>query len=559
MNENENQNPEGQAPEGQAPQAQAPQPQAVPGAQPADASAPTPEQAAPVGAPVEPVTPVIAHTEQGPVYFPRPDAQNVAGLPAFPVMGYPGAPQYAAAPYGAPQLGAPQYGAPQPMTVEQMAYYQQTGQQSGQGGQPPRRDRRAALRGRRGRVALVGGLTALALAVGFGAGGATFAANQSANSSNSASTALLDDPASGSTGTGSGSTGSGSGTTTSPYGSGNGYGYSYGNGYGNGGSSSGSSGTSGSSAVAATAAQTAGVVTIVSDLTYQNAQSAGTGIILTSDGLILTNNHVIEGSTSIQVTDETTGATYTATVVGTDKTNDIAVLQLEGASGLSTASLSSTAASTGDTVTAVGNAEGTGNLVAAAGSVTATDQTITTQSETGVSGETLDGLIQVDADIVSGDSGGPLLNEQGEVVGIDTAASSGSANITGFAIPISTALDIVTQIEAGQDTATIEIGYPGFLGVQVAQSSTGSRTGQSNTSGTGAVIAGVVAGTPGADAGLAAGDVVTAVNGTAITSGTQFSSVLGAMEPGEQVSLTWTTTAGTSQTATVTLVQGPAV
>ncbi len=539
MNENENQNPEGQAPDGQAP---------------------TPEQAAPAGAPVEPVTPVIAHTEQGPVYFPRPDAQNVAGLPPFPVMGHP-APQYAAAPYGVPQLGAPQYGAPQPMTVEQMAFYQQTGQQPGQGGQPPRRDRRAALRGRRGRVALIGGLTALALAVGFGAGGATFAVNQAANSSNSASTALLDDPASGSTGIGSGSTGSGSGTTTSPYGNGNGNGYSYGNGYGNGGSSSasGSSGTSGSSAVAATAAQTAGVVTIVSDLTYQNAQSAGTGIILTSDGLILTNNHVIEGSTSIQVTDETTGATYTATVVGTDKTDDIAVLQLQGASGLRTASLSSTAASTGDTVTAVGNAEGTGNLVAATGSVTATDQTITTQSETGVSGETLNGLIQVDADIVSGDSGGPLLNEQGEVVGIDTAASSGSANITGFAIPISTALDIVTQIEAGQDTATIEIGYPGFLGVQVAQSSTGSRTGRSTTSGTGAVIAGVVAGTPGADAGLVAGDVVTAVNGTAITSGTQFSSVLGAMEPGEQVSLTWTTAAGTSQTATVTLVQGPAV
>ncbi|MFB2580143.1 S1C family serine protease [Herbiconiux sp. P15] len=300
-------------------------------------------------------------------------------------------------------------------------------------------------------------------------------------------------------------------------------------------------------AVAASAEQTAGVVTIVSDLSYEGAASAGTGIVLTSDGLILTNNHVVEGSTSIEVTDELTGTEYTATVVGTDSTHDIAVLQLEGASGLETATLSDTAAAAGDAVTAVGNAEGTGDLVAASGTVTALEQSITTQSETGIEGETLEGLIQIDADIVSGDSGGPLLNAEGEVVGINTAASSGSADITGFAIPIDDALDIVTQIEAGADTSTIEIGYPGFLGVGIGSGTTG-----------GAVVAGVYENTPAAEAGLAAGDTITAVDGTPVATAAELSANLGAREPGETVTLEWTTAAGTAQSATVTLIAGPA-
>jgi S1-C subfamily serine protease len=335
------------------------------------------------------------------------------------------------------------------------------------------------------------------------------------------------------------------------------YSYSYGGGTSNG-SSSGYGGSYGSGstttdtsteAVPATAEQTAGVVTIVSDLGYQSAQSAGTGIVLTSDGLILTNNHVIEGSTSIEVTDELTGTAYAATVVGTDATHDIAVLRLDGASGLETAALAEGSTAVGDTVTAVGNAEGTGDLVAAAGTVTAVEQTITTQSETGTEGETLDGLIQVDADIVSGDSGGPLVNTAGEVVGINTAASSGSADITGFAIPIEDALDIMAQIDAGADTEFIEIGYPGFLGIGVGESATAS----------GAVVAGVYEGTPAAEAGLAAGDVITAVDGTPITSAAELTANLGAREPGETVTLQWTTAAGEAASATITLIAGPAV
>ncbi|NQX29324.1 trypsin-like peptidase domain-containing protein [Microbacteriaceae bacterium VKM Ac-2854] len=299
-------------------------------------------------------------------------------------------------------------------------------------------------------------------------------------------------------------------------------------------------------AVAASDAQKVGVVTIVSTLGYESAASAGTGMILTSDGMILTNNHVVEGATSIEVTVESTGETYTATVVGTDATNDVAVLQLQDASGLTPVSFDTSGVTAGDAITAVGNAEGTGDLVAASGTVTATDQSITTQAEGSAASESLTGLIQLDADIVSGDSGGPLFNASGQVVGINTAASSGSADITGFAIPIATALDIVAQIEAGADTATIEIGYPAFLGIGLS-SATGAAT-----------IAGVYENTPAAEAGLAAGDTITSVNGTAITTGSALSELLGSMEPGEQVTLTWTTAAGTTASATVTLAAGPA-
>ncbi|GAA2225424.1 S1C family serine protease [Herbiconiux moechotypicola] len=435
--------------------------------------------------------------------------------------------------------------------------------------QPPRRERRS--RARRRRLAIIAGAAAAALVIGAGTGTAAFAlgaqqaAAEAAAATDQGSATIVEDWGSagpldlGAQGGASG----GYGSSTLP-GSGSYGGYG---GYGSGGSASGStSGSTSTDAVAASAEQSAGVVTIVSDLTYQGAQSAGTGIVLTSDGLILTNNHVIEGSTSIAVTDELTGVEYSATVVGTDATHDIAVLQLDDADGLTTATLGdSDTVAVGDAVTAVGNAEGTGDLVAASGTVTALEQSITTQSESGIEGESLEGLIQVDADIVSGDSGGPLLNADGEVVGIDTAASSGTADITGFAIPLSDALDIVAQIEAGVDTEFIEIGYPGFLGISVAQDvATGTRGGAGSGTGTGtssvsgATVAGVIEGTPAESAGLAAGDVITAVNGTAITSGSALSDLLGAMEPGETVTLDYTTASGTAASVTVTLMQGPA-
>jgi S1-C subfamily serine protease len=319
-----------------------------------------------------------------------------------------------------------------------------------------------------------------------------------------------------------------------------------------------STGTATLDTTAATAAQQTGVVLVSTVLGYQSAEAAGTGVLLTSDGLVVTNNHVVEGATEITVTIGTSGETYTATVVGTDATADVAVLQLQDAAGLTTAALDDDAPSVavGDAVTAVGNAEGGGVLLAAAGTVTGTEESITTQAEGVSSGESLTGLIEVDADVVSGDSGGPLLDDEGEVIGITTAASSGSSDITGYAIPVEDVLDVVTQIVAGEDSATITLGYPAFLGVQLATGATTTPGSVGTTAG--ATIAGVVDGTPAAEAGLAAGDTVTAVDGTAVADADALSTLLATYAPGDQVTLTWIAADGTAQTATVTLVEGPA-
>lgn len=323
------------------------------------------------------------------------------------------------------------------------------------------------------------------------------------------------------------------------------------------GQGSSSTGTATLDTTTATDDQQAGVVLISTVLGYQSAEAAGTGVVLTSDGLVVTNNHVVEGATEITVTIGTTGATYTAEVVGTDATADVAVLQLQDAAGLTAAALDddTQAVATGDAVTAVGNAEGGGVLLAAAGTVTGTEESITTQAEGVSSGESLTGLIEVDADVVSGDSGGPLLDDEGEVVGITTAASSGSSDIVGYAIPVGDVLDVVTQIVTGQDSDTITLGYPAFLGVQL-----GTATPTPGSAGTaaGATLAGVVDGTPAAEAGLAAGDTITAVDGMAVADADALSALLATHAPGDQVTLTWTTADGSAQTAAVTLVEGPA-
>ncbi|QHC72426.1 trypsin-like peptidase domain-containing protein [Rathayibacter sp. VKM Ac-2805] len=403
---------------------------------------------------------------------------------------------------------------------------------------------RADDRRRRRRALIAGGL-GLAVLIGVTAGGVATAGRTEAASSASAGAATIVYPG--------GSRGSfGGGYVIVPS-----WGGSTQGGSTQGGSSASEPATGATDAVAASTAQTAGVVTITSELTYQGARSAGTGMILTSDGMILTNNHVVEGATAISVTVESTGRSYTARVVGTDATNDVAVLQLEDASGLTPASLDTDGVAVGDTVTAVGNAGGTGDLVAATGTVTGLDQQITTRSESGISAETLTGLIQTDADIVSGDSGGPLVDSAGRVVGMDTAASSGTADITGFAIPISKALDIVTTIEAGADTATVEIGYPAFLGVSLSSGTASPTSRALATTASGAVIGGVVEGGPAAQAGLEAGDVVTAVDGVAVASADQLSASLAQREPGESVTISWTDSAGAARSAQVVLVEGP--
>jgi S1-C subfamily serine protease len=277
--------------------------------------------------------------------------------------------------------------------------------------------------------------------------------------------------------------------------------------------------------------------------------------VLTSSGEVLTNNHVIDGSTSISVTVVSTGNTYTAKVVGTDPTDDVAVLQLQNASGLATAKIGdSSAVRVGSTVTAVGNAGGAGGVPSsAAGTVIALNQTITASDQNGSNPETLTGMIELNADIQAGDSGGPLYTSDGTIVGIDTAGSTSqaSATTTGFAIPIAKATSIAEQIESGKASSTIHRGYPAFLGVQLDPASGYGSVG-------GAAIAGVVAGSAAAHAGLQAGDAITTLNGTAIAGPTDLSSALAGLKPGQQVRVGWVDSAGQSHSATVTLGTGPA-
>ncbi|HEY0576023.1 MAG TPA: trypsin-like peptidase domain-containing protein [Pseudonocardia sp.] len=185
------------------------------------------------------------------------------------------------------------------------------------------------------------------------------------------------------------------------------------------------------------------------------ATAAGTGIVLTSSGQVLTNNHVINGATSIRATNAANGRTYQASVVGRDRNDDIAVLQLSGASALRTAKIGdSDAVAVGDQIAAVGNADGANvRPSVATGKVTALGRSISAHDELTGRVERLSGLIEVDANVRPGDSGGPLVNTAGEVVGVDTAASGNfrvqAEGGTGYAIPINSALTIARRIASG--------------------------------------------------------------------------------------------------------------
>src|SRR6516165_5063326 len=220
-----------------------------------------------------------------------------------------------------------------------------------------------------------------------------------------------------------------------------------------------------------------GLVIINTTLQYDSEAAAGTGMVVNADGLVLTNNHVIEDSTKITATVTSTGKTYTATVVGYDKTGDVALIQLQDASGLTTVPIGNSASvKVGNTVVALGNAEGQGSITATAGHVTALDQTITASDEGGsTASETLTGMIQTNADIVPGDSGGPLASSAG-VIGMDTAGNdaNGQQASAGFAIPIGTALSVARQIAGGHASSVITIGYPPFVGIFIGSGSSSS-------------------------------------------------------------------------------------
>jgi S1-C subfamily serine protease len=325
-------------------------------------------------------------------------------------------------------------------------------------------------------------------------------------------------------------------------------------------------GSAGSSSLAALAAKVDPVVVDVNTVIQTangSGSAAGTGIILTSTGEVLTNNHVVSGSTSITVTIAGRSGTYVAQVVGVDPTKDVALIQVEGVSGLPTATLAdSSTLQVGEAIVAFGNALGQGGAPSVTqGSVVALDQSLTASD--GTSSEQLTGMVQIDASIAPGDSGGPIVNTAGQVVGMITAGQStgrvSTATTVGFAIPTNTALTVVNQIRSGQASSEVILGQVGFLGVQVTDltSRNAAQLGLSSTSG--ALITGVVAGSPAEGAGIGRYSVITSVDGTAIDSPATLGTALHSHKPGDQVAVAWVDNGGSSHTASITLTTGPAI
>ncbi len=290
-----------------------------------------------------------------------------------------------------------------------------------------------------------------------------------------------------------------------------------------------------------------------------NGQAAGTGMIVSSTGEILTNNHVVTGSTSITVVVQGRSQNYTASVVGVDVSQDVAVIQIDqNVSGLPTVTIASSSnLQVGDTVFAIGNALGRGGAPnVTSGHVTALDQTITASEGRGTA-ETLNGMIESDAVIYEGDSGGALVNSAGQVVGMITAGQAqgfrSAASNVGYAIASNTALGVVNRIRAHELASDLTYGKVGYLGVAVQSldALTQQQLGLSVSSGA-LVTATPASDSPAGQAGIGRYSVITDVGGTAVTSADTLGAAVKSHKPGDSVSITWVNTSG-SHTATVTL------
>lgn len=278
---------------------------------------------------------------------------------------------------------------------------------------------------------------------------------------------------------------------------------------------------------------------------------AGTGMIIAGDGIVLTNNHVVAGTDRLTAQVGNTGPVYTATVLGVDPTHDVAVIRLEGAQNLATVPLDTSGrVGVGDRVTAMGNALGrNGPPVVTVGVITALDETMSVSGDDGRVQDTLAGLIQFNARIQPGDSGGPLFNAAGRVIGMDTAGSTGAASggSIGAAIPISAAIAIARQITAGDRSAYILGGSSGILGLFVT----------SDAGAGGVRVTRVTTGAAAATAGIVAGDLVTAVGGVTLRSPADFAAATQGRRPGDRVTVTWVDASGQRHAASVALSAGP--
>jgi putative serine protease PepD len=261
---------------------------------------------------------------------------------------------------------------------------------------------------------------------------------------------------------------------------------------------------------------------------------AGTGIVITPDGEVLTNAHVVRNADTVRVRLEGEAQSRAATVVGSDGRNDLALLKIGDATGLPTAELGdSDTVKVGDDIVAIGNALGLqGEPTVTRGIVSATDRTL----------DTLTGLLQHDATINPGNSGGPLVNQLGQVIGINTATAGPGTGI-GFAIPIDHAKEVIERLRRGETAPPV-----GWLGVQTIDPDDGSR---------GALIVAVVDGQPADSAGLREGDLITAVDGKPVAGTGELGGLVRDHRPGERATIE-VTRDGTARTFQVTFGSKPA-
>lgn len=280
--------------------------------------------------------------------------------------------------------------------------------------------------------------------------------------------------------------------------------------------------------------------TQATDFFGQNHESsaAGTGIIVTSDGYILTNKHVINGASRVSVILDD-GTTYEdVDVVATDPLNDVAFLKIKDVSDLAQATLGdSKTINVGQQVIAIGNALGEYQNTVTAGIISGTGRSVTASDGSGRNAETLSDMIQTDAAINSGNSGGPLVNAAGEVIGINTATSTSAENM-GFAIPISSAKGMLKQlIETGKAERT----YLGVYSVEITPEAAKAYNLPVNSGAyvySSSAYTAVSKDSPAAKAGIKDKDIITAVNGTKVGSAGSLSSLIGEYKPGDTVQLT---------------------
>ncbi len=281
-------------------------------------------------------------------------------------------------------------------------------------------------------------------------------------------------------------------------------------------------------------------------------QGAGTGVVLTPDGDVLTNAHVIADAAAIKVKLGTGDRTYDATLLGSDPAADIALIRVQGVSNLAVAQLGRSAdLRVGDEVVAIGHALALpGGPTVTAGIVSALDRTI------GTGPRRLEHLIQTDAAINPGNSGGPLVNAAAEVVGINTAVIQGTGQADAQNIGFAIASDTIRPMVEDLRQAGGRVRVPAYLGVSTTTVTEAIRDRLGLTSSSGAYVTSVVAGTPADAAGLRPGDVIIGVGSDRVTSSDDLGTAVRKNKPGDRVEVRWQR-GGVERSATVTLAQTP--